>query len=269
MITGNTRVFAVLGAPVSQSLSPVMHNAAMRVLGLDAVYVALPSADAAVEPLIAALTAAGGGGSVTRPHKLRAAASVSRPTELVRILDACNTFWREDGTSAGDNTDVAGVLHAVKIVGGGRVWAIAGTGASARAAVEAARTIGVGVAVRSRSESRAASLIEWAGSRGVEVATLPDADLLINATLLGWQGDDPMPFDGAELPRARAAVDMVYRPGETAWIRAARERGLAAVDGREMLLGQGVAAFRRWFPRHEPPMEVMRAAVERALRGPG
>ncbi len=269
MVTGNTRVFAVLGAPVSQSLSPIMHNAAMRVLGLDAVYVALPCGDAAVAALIATLTAAGGGGSVTRPHKSRAAASVSRPTELVRTLDACNTFWRENGASAGDNTDVAGVLHATEIVGGGQVWAIAGTGASARAVVEAARTVGARVAVRSRSERRAESLVGYAKSREVEVAPLPDADLLINATPLGWQDDDPMPFDGADLPRARAAVDMVYRPGESPWIRDVRVRGLSAVDGREMLLGQGVAAFRRWFPRHEPPMEVMRAAVEQALRGPG
>jgi len=269
VVTGSTRVFTVLGAPVSQSLSPIMHNAAMRVLGLDAVYVALPCGDAAVAPLIATLTAAGGGGSVTRPHKSRAAAAVSRPTDVVRTLDACNTFWEENGASAGDNTDVAGVLHAAGFVGGGRVWAIAGTGASARAAVEAARTVGARVAVRSRSESRAESLIGWAKSRGVEVAQLSDADLLINATPLGWQDDDPLPFDGADLPRARAAVDLVYRPGGTAWIRNARVRGLIVVDGREMLLGQGVAAFRRWFPEHDPPMEVMRAAVEQALRTPG
>ncbi len=268
MINGNTRIFAVLGAPVGHSLSPVMHNAALRVLGINAVYVALPCADDTVASIIRVLTAAGGGGSVTRPHKSRAAASVTRPTELVRTLDACNTFWNENEAIAGDNTDVPGVLHAVRIVGGGRVWAVAGTGASARAVVEAAREAGAAVAVHSRSEVRGASFAEWMRSRGVAHADVPDAEVLINATPLGWNDADPLPFEGETPERARAAVDLVYRPGETGWIRRMRERDLPATDGREMLLGQGVAAFARWFPEAEAPMEVMRAAVEQALRSP-
>ncbi len=246
-----------------------MHNAAMRVLGLDAVYVALPCEDETVAPIMSALAAAGGGGSVTRPHKVRAAAALSHRTHLVRLLGACNTFWGEGGRSSGDNTDVAGVLHAVAVVGGGEAWAIAGTGASSRAAVEAARVAGVSVAIHSRSEERARALAAWAASQGVESCLLSDADLLVNATPLGWNDVDPLPFDGLTFPRVRGAVDMVYRAGETAWIQNARARGWSAVDGREMLLGQGVAAFRRWFPDHAPPLEVMRAAVRRALQPAG
>ncbi|NNG15718.1 MAG: shikimate dehydrogenase [Gemmatimonadales bacterium] len=268
MIKGSTRIFAVLGAPVAHSLSPVMHNAALRVLGINAVYVALPCADDAVASVIRALTAAGGGGSVTRPHKQRAAAAVIQPTELVRTLDACNTFWNANGAIAGDNTDVPGVLHAVGIVGGGRVWAVTGTGASARAVVEAAREAGVAVAIHSRSEARRASFVEWMRSRGVPRAALPEAEVLINATPLGWNDADPLPFEGETSERTRAAVDMVYRPGQTRWIQAMRDRGLLAADGREMLLGQGVAAFARWFPETMAPMEVMRAAVEQALHPP-
>lgn len=266
MITGSTRIFAVLGDPVAHSLSPVMHNAAFRVLGINAVYVAMPCGDDMVVSIIAALGAAGGGGSVTRPHKSRAAAAVARPTELVRALDACNTFWQEDGVVAGDNTDVPGIHHSVHVVGGGGIWAVGGTGASARAVVEAASQAGVSVALHSRSEARQSAFAEWMASRAVHRAALDDAEILINATPLGWSDADPLPFGGKIPKRARAAIDLVYRPGETRWIRTMRARGLAATDGREMLLGQGTAAFERWFPTEQAPIEVMRAAVEQALR---
>jgi shikimate dehydrogenase len=245
-----------------------MHNAAFRVLGINAVYVAFPCADDAVRSVIDALTAAGGGGSVTRPHKQRAAAAVRQPTELVITLNACNTFWNERGATAGDNTDVAGVLHAVERVGGGPVWAVSGTGASARAVVEAAREAGVAVASHSRSDARRASFVEWMRVRGVPPADLSEAEVLINATPLGWSDADPLPFGGQAPERARAAVDLVYRAGQTRWVQRMRGRGLLALDGREMLLGQGVAAFARWFPEAKAPMEVMRAAVEQALRSP-
>ncbi len=105
-------------------------------------------------------------------------------------------------------------------------------------------------------------------SRGVVHADLRDAEVLINATPLGWDDTDPLPF-GGEIPEcARAAVDLVYRPGETRWIQSMRERDLPATDGRAMLLGQGVAAFARWFPEAPAPIEVMRAALEQALRSP-
>jgi shikimate dehydrogenase len=87
-------------------------------------------------------------------------------------------------------------------------------------------------------------------------------DLAVNATSLGLREGDPLPLDPPALPPVDAALDLVYtRGGETAWVRAMRGRGVPAGDGREMLLMQGAAAFRRWWGV-EAPLEAMRAALD-------
>jgi shikimate dehydrogenase len=93
-----------------------------------------------------------------------------------------------------------------------------------------------------------------------------EVDVAINTTPLGLAGHDPLPVDVNHLPGARKALDLVYAPGETRWVHALRERGIEAMDGREMLVQQGAAAFARFFHDAAAPTEVMRAAVNRALR---
>ena len=266
MIGGRTRVFALLGEPVFHSLSPAMQNAAFRVLGLDAVYVPLACTADRVPGLMESLAAAGGGGNVTVPHKEVAARSLARPSERVAALGTCNTFWWEDGALTGDTTDVEGVLAALRhleVEAG--AWLVVGTGGSARAVVEAARRSGARLAVVSRSAARASAFLTWAGTRGVGAAAMEEAELLVNATPLGLKADDTLPVRPEATPRARAALDLVYRQGGTAWVRAQRQAGRRAADGREVLLAQGAAAFMRWFPRHDPPLDVMRAALHAAL----
>ena len=90
--------------------------------------------------------------------------------------------------------------------------------------------------------------------------------VLINATPLGLKANDPLPIPDEVAPRAEVALDLVYRVGETAWIRAVRSRVRRAADGRSMLVAQGAAAFECWFPGKRAPVEVMRAAVNAALR---
>ena len=90
---------------------------------------------------------------------------------------------------------------------------------------------------------------------------------MINTTPLGLKENDPLPIPPTHLNGARAALDFVYAPGETSWVRALRAAGIAACDGRELLVHQGAAAFTRFFPDEMPPQDVMRAAVARALRG--
>jgi shikimate dehydrogenase len=243
-----------------------MQNAAFRVLGLDAVYVPLPCATGQVSILMSTLAAAGGGGNVTLPHKETAAHALARPTERASALGACNTFWWEDGALGGDTTDVEGVLSALRrLEVEADDWLVIGTGGSARAAAEAARLSGARIAVTSRDPARAAAFMAWAGGRGVGAAAAEDVALVINATPLGLKADDPLPLRPEASPRAVAALDLVYRPGETAWVRAQRQSGRRAADGREVLLAQGAAALARWFPRHDPPRDVMRAALHAAL----
>ena len=267
MIGGSSRVFAILGDPVGHSLSPAMQNAAFRALGLDAVYVALRSAPTDVADLIRALSRAGGGGNVTVPHKEIAARSVEHPSGRVQALAACNTFWGEDGHSRGDNTDVDGVLDALGLIEApATAWLIAGTGGGARAVVAAAASRGARIAVRSRDGERRLRFENWARSQGVETTPAPECQVLINTTPLGLKPGDHLPLALEEAPSAIVAFDMVYHRGETAWVRLMRQEGLRASDGRAMLIAQGAAAFRRWFPDEEPPVEVMRAVVNDALR---
>ena len=183
MIDGSTRVFAILGDPVAHSLSPLMHNAAFTALGLRAVYVPFQCSTADLPSLIQALARSGAGGNVTVPHKEIAARTVDICTPLAELVGACNTFWGENGGSAGDNTDVHGVLEALREVQAPHApWLIAGTGGGARAAVIAARESGVAVAISSRDPSRRREFESWAADIGVAIAPASDCRVLINST---------------------------------------------------------------------------------------
>ena len=267
MTDGATRVFAVLGDPVAHSLSPAMQNAAFRALGLPAAYVPLRCSSQDLSALMQALGRAGGGGNITVPHKETAASAVDVCLDLAATVHSCNTFWNEDGQTVGDNTDVHGVLEALhQLEVSDAPWFIAGTGGGARAAVVAARELGVPVAVRSRDPGRQSRFEGWICSRGVALASPSDCRVLINSTPLGLYPGDPLPVEPGRFPRAEIVFDMVYRPGETSWVRTMRPLVRRAADGREMLVAQGAAAFERWFPSKQAPVEIMRAAVNAALR---
>ncbi|HYU28661.1 MAG TPA: shikimate dehydrogenase [Gemmatimonadales bacterium] len=274
-ISAKTRLFTVIGDPVAHSLSPAMHNAAFRALGLDAVYVALrvpPVPPEALRAVLAMQAATGGAGNVTVPHKEAVEGFVARKTDVCARVGACNTFWTEDGALVGDNTDVFGVATALERLGAakrGERWLVIGTGGSARATAVTAADRGATLFVRSRDGARAKAFATWAKGIGVatSVANGPvEVDVAINATPLGLAGHDPLPVDLNHIPGVQRALDLVYAPGETRWVHALRERGIAAADGREMLVQQGAAAFERFFPGTAAPTEVMRAAVVRALR---
>ncbi|HEX5819194.1 MAG TPA: shikimate dehydrogenase [Gemmatimonadales bacterium] len=266
MASARTRVFAVLGDPVGHSLSPAMHDAAFRVLGIDAVYVALRCTAEDVPSVMRVLARQGGGGNVTVPHKSAAARAVTQPSELVSRLGACNTFWGDGAELAGDNTDVAGVLSALEWLGVPEgPWLVLGTGGSAHAVAAAAIAAGARLAVRSRDADRARDFMAWATGLGATPAGPEECVACINATPLGLGDDDAQPITCDEVPAARVALDLVYRPGETPWVHACRERGLRAADGREMLIAQGAAAFERWFPSKRAPVDAMRAAVHGRL----
>jgi shikimate dehydrogenase len=273
-----TRLFALLGDPVAHSLSPRIHNAALRHFGIDAIYVALRCDGQSVGPLIRALARAGGGGSVTIPHKQDAALCLDRQTAAVTRTGACNAFWGEDEAVCGDNTDVEGFRHAalefLPALRGARVL-VAGAGGAASAVMCVLSDGGAAnITLLNRSPDRARRLAERfdPGRRVVHVATSLqdladlDFDLLVNATSvgLGETSTLPVPLDA---PRSVGAVlDLVYTPsGETPFVRAARSGGIPAADGTGMLIAQAAAAFDRWFGIR-PPLELLQAAL--ADRGP-
>lgn len=281
-VTARTRLIALLGDPVAHSLSPIFQNSAFRASGVDGTYLALRCEADSLPGLLLGIARGGGGGNVTVPHKTLAAEVVERRTAAVESTGACNTFWLEGGRVCGDNTDVAGVRAAVHALVGspaGKRVLLLGAGGAARAAVAALLDDEVtAIHLLNRTPARAAALRESfaaggsspgdpAGVLRVVPAGAPlDAerfDLVVNATSLGLRAEDPLPLTFDLVGEVGAALDLVYAPGETRWVRVARAGGIRAADGIEMLLHQGAAAFERWWQR-PAPLEAMRAALSSA-----
>ncbi len=275
MITAATRVIALLGDPVSHSASPELQNAAFAEAGVDGVYIAVRCAPDDLVGFMKGLARAGGGGNITLPHKEKAASLLDDRTEAVRRTGACNTFWAgRDGRLHGDNTDVEGFRRALRAFVGGsargmRVLLLGGGGA-ARAALLGLLEEGADeVSIFNRTQERARAVARRIGGERTRVVALrrhlegESFDLVINATRLGLDPDDPPPLELSTLQRAGAALDLVYGRHTTAFVASAARSGVRAADGLEMLVQQGAASFERWWGR-EAPVEAMRGAIEAA-----
>ncbi len=263
------RVYAILGDPVSHSLSPAIHNAAFRAAGRKARYEARAVSASECGTTLRRLALRGGGGNVTVPHKERALPFLDRRTEAVAATGACNTFWAEDGAVWGDNTDVAGFQTVWREATAGRAGPldvlVLGAGGAARAVVAALlgdrRTGRIGL--WNRTPERARAVVRHFGSPcAVALADWRSsgADALVNATSAGMNGG-PAPVDLRLLAQPPGAVlDLVYGRESTALVRQAKGMGVAATDGRQMLLRQAEASYERWFGE-PPPQGVMRCAL--------
>ncbi len=264
----------LLGHPVAHSRSPQMHNAALAAAGIRARYEALDVAPDQFDAAVGELVLVGAAGNVTIPHKARMYAACAALSPIARRVGAVNTWWvDDDGTLAGDNTDVGGVHQAVlrlldteTIPPGLRVGLLGAGGAAAAvvAAVESWPT--ATVRVYNRTTERAGALCARFGpvAQSVDDArALADADLVVNATSIGMHGD-ATPIDVSLLRPTARVLDLVYRSEATPLVRAARARGLAAADGLGMLVEQAVLAFERWFG-----VTPDRAAMWRAAQGGG
>ncbi len=263
----------LLGHPVSHSLSPALQNAALRHVGLPLVYEAIDVPPAGLDDAVRRLIAARASGNVTIPHKEELGRRCARLDAVAERVRAVNTFRiGDDGALEGTNTDVGGFDALARQAGalrpGARV-AVLGAGGSAAAVLAALeRWTEARVTLFNRTAARAAGLasrfpIVSRLARDAEDA-VEDATLVVNTTSLGLRADDPFPV-GVQSLRADATVlDLVYRPGETAWVRAARERGHVAADGLGMLLEQGALAF-EWWLGIAAPRDVMRDALAAAV----
>lgn len=262
----------LLGHPVAHSLSPLLQNAALRHAGLPVTYRALDVSPSSLDDALHALVAGGAAGNVTAPHKEAVAARCRRLETLAAETGAVNTFWVEDGGLVGDNTDVGGFDAAVRALdaslpNGARV-AVVGAGGAAAAVLSAVRRWpGASARVWSRAPARARRFAERYAGLATAPSSLAEAleraTLVVNATPVGLRGEDEHPVAIASLPTGCAVIDLAYRPGETAWVRAARACGHAAADGLPMLVEQGALAFERWFG-FAPDRAIMWAAVRNA-----
>lgn len=260
---------ALLGHPVSRSLSPRFQNAALRAAGIPLVYETIDVQPERLDEVLAELRTQNGAGNVTMPLKELVAARCGRLTPLAQRCGAVNTFWHDEGVLVGDNTDVGGADLVARAllrgaVRGARV-ALLGAGGAASAMLAAVERWGdATAAVYNRHMPRAQQLV----SRFPGVATVASsaaeavagATLVVNATPVGLRDDDAFPLPIEQLPAGAAVFDLVYHPTETRWVRAARDAGHWASDGRGMLVEQGALAFERWFGV-EPDRNAMWTAI--------
>src|SRR5205823_3687271 len=171
------------------------------------------------------------------------------------------------GELVGDNTDGAGFVDALRTDEGfdpaGRRCLVLGAGGAARAVVLAlaeAGTAEIVVVNRTPARGEAAAALAPAVARTGEAAAAGGADLVVNATPVGMDGDASLPLDPADLGPGQLVVDLVYHPAHTPLVEAARSRGAAAANGLGMLIHQAAHAFRAW-TGEDPPLEVMSAAA--------
>jgi shikimate dehydrogenase len=274
-ISGQTRAAGVIGEPVRHSLSPTIFNAAFRAAGLDWAYLAFEVPEGAAGLAMGGVRSLGlEGVSVTMPHKAAVIPALDSLTPDAEALGAVNCVVRRGGELAGHNTDGPGFVDALQIDEGidlaGRRVAVVGAGGAARAVIRALAGAGAReIVVVNRSRDAAERAVALAGPVGrlgspEDVAA---ADLVVNATPLGMGvvvgtdgSPEPLPVEPELLGRGQIAVDLVYHPAVTPWLRAARERGLVTVNGLGMLIHQAAHAFRLW-TSEEPPLEAMSAAA--------
>ena len=273
-IGGATRVAAVIGWPVSHSLSPAIHNAAYEALELDWTYVAMPVAPESVAAAIAGVTALGlAGCNVTMPHKEAVAERMDRLTEDASLLHAVNTVEVTPAGLVGHNTDAPGFARFLAGDAGfdpaDRSVLLFGAGGAARAcALALARAGAAAITVALREPVRAAALLAALADTetSIDVVAFDDAatttpDLILNATPLGAHGERlPLPA----LSRSTVAVDLLYQPGTTPLQTDVRERGGVAFGGLGLLLHQAALAFELWTGQ-PAPMDVMSAAAVAAI----
>lgn len=258
----------LLGHPVAHSLSPRFQNAALRAAGIPLVYEALDVAPDALASTFAELEEQHAAGNVTIPHKEAVSSLCTRRTPLAERCGAVNTFWHEGGALIGDNTDVGGVdAIALALLGAARPTArvaLLGAGGSAAAVLAAAERWGsASVRLYNRGMERARALASRFGASVQVVESMDEAldgaTLVVNATPIGLR-DDAFPVGIERIPAGAAVFDLVYRTGETPWVRAARDAGHRAADGEGMLVEQGALSFERWFGI-EPDRNAMWSAL--------
>lgn len=283
MINANTKLCGVIGDPVSHTLSPAMHNAAMAGLGLDFIYLAFHVKSAELGAAIQGMKALSIRGlNVTIPHKVAAVQFMDELDPLAADIGTLNTIVNDAGMLKGYNTDASGFLQSLLAAGfdpQGKKVVLMGAGGAARAIGFALAQRGAYIAVLNRKiEMEQAILLAQNLSRvaksKVEAfeldaanlkTALVKADLLVNATSVGMTpgtGETPVP---AHLLRPGLTVfDVVYAPLETRLLREATVRGCRVISGLEMLVRQGALSFKLWTGK-EAPLDVMREAALTAL----
>ncbi|MAC88412.1 shikimate dehydrogenase [Maricaulis sp.] len=270
--TGAAIVAGVTGDPIAHSLSPVVMRHWIDAAGIDALYAPFPISAGNFDRVVRGLAGAGCRGlNVTLPHKEAALELARTASGPARAVGAANLLTFTPAGIHADNTDIAGFLYALAPANVEFRKAralIFGAGGAARAMLYALLTVGVtDVAICNRNITRAqglsrdiapdASIIPWEARDDA----LQGRDLIINATSLGLAGRDELALDWQRVRPGSVAFDGIYTPVNTRFIVESRARGVTAIDGLDMLIGQARPSFEAFFGRPAPDLPDMRSRL--------
>jgi len=281
-VTGTTKAIAILGHPVSHSLSPVLHNAAFAAAGLDYCYLAMDVLPEEIQKAVDGIKALHFAGfTLTAPHKQSVIPLLDELTPEAQAIGAVNTVVEKDGRWIGTNTDATGFRRQLELAGlyhKGMKALMLGSGGAARAALYVLSQVAGEVIIFNRTLGKAEQLMQsLAPFQGgckwralpldkAEIAPhLEDASLLVNTTTVGMHPDEdscPLP-EGVTIKPSCGVADMIYSPPKTRLLQMAEASGARAVSGFDMLLYQAVDAFTFW-TGVEPDFEVMKTALQEA-----
>ena len=261
------KLFAIFGDPVSHSISPLMHNYAMRGLGIDACYTRyrLEEGTKLAETFHQLRLS---GVNVTVPHKEAAYHACDRVEGIANEIEAVNTIVLQEDKLVGYNTDAPGFLKSVLQMGHISSVCILGAGGTAKAIASAFKARKNSVTIINRSPNR----LEWFEKRGYRCMTWETFkagehyDLLVNTTSAGLQEamlPAPETIIFNLLRHTSYAIDVIYNK-TTPFLQAAKEAGIPCKDGSEMLLYQGVIAFTHFFA-HRYTEEEIEVFMKRAF----
>ena len=284
MISGKTKICALIGDPVEHTMSPAIHNTAFSETGLDYVYVAFGVKAEELDKAIEGMKALNiRGMSVTMPHKVTILKLLDKLDPLAEKIGSVNTIVNDDGVLTGYNTDATGFLQALLERGiepKGKNIAILGAGGASRAVSFILADRGANLVILNRLLEfdwavELARKISQTFSKNVEalelnrdnlVKALGKADILVNATSVGMSpniDETPVP---SELHKPGLIVyDIIYNPVKTKLLREAEDAGAEIISGVDMLVWQGVQAFEKWTGL-KPPVELMKEEAIKHLQ---
>ena len=286
MITSKTKFLALIGNPVNHSLSPIMHNAAIKYLGLDLIYFSIPCNEQDFEIVIKSLSKINCKGiNITIPFKEKALNYCSKISPLAEQIKAVNTL-KPDGNGEwhGINTDVEGLIYPLKNLNlTDKKGIILGSGGAARSAIQGLTNLKMSeITVISRNQISLESLLNdfknQHSLKGISLKNpnIPDfinsADLIVNTTPVGMinhkstKGELPFGDDfWTSLNSETVVYDLIYNPQETRLLNFSRNKGCQTINGTKMLIAQGAKSLSYWTDGLKIPVEIMEQAIKKYL----
>ncbi|TGE37948.1 shikimate dehydrogenase [Desulfosporosinus fructosivorans] len=267
--------YAVIGDPIAHSLSPEMHNAGYKALGIDAEYQRFHVVPSNLAETVEGLCALGfSGWNVTLPYKEKIISLLDNLTPEARRAGAVNTVKIHDGQRIGHNTDGAGFIRSVEgELNGfkGKKAVLLGAGGASKGIALALTEQGMIVHILNRSPEKAQALVQVIRAEGGTATSgdfaqgdwLEQVDLLVQTTSVGLLGE-PFPFSLQGISEQALVVDIIFNPSQTAFLQDAKKQGCRTLNGLGMLLYQGVLAWEFWLGG-QAPVEAMQLALKDQL----